>query len=97
MLCENDQTERWQPIFPTLMRHPLAHVRTAGCSSLVQLLRYLNGRPINSRRDEYIWTTVGEIAVQGVTRCAAALTILTAEPHPLLSNPQTHIRAVDSM
>ncbi|MFJ9369542.1 hypothetical protein ACIRRA_34700 [Nocardia sp. NPDC101769] len=32
-----------------------------------------------------------------ILEVAAALSILTAEPHPLVSNPESHVRAIDSM
>ncbi|MEU6585933.1 site-specific integrase [Nocardia sp. NPDC046763] len=145
LLREKGQTERWQPVSPTLMRHLLAHARERGAPRSGQLLRYRNGKPIGSRRYDYIWTRVGEllpwVAIQGISmhwlrhttltwvertfgfavarayaghdgktggttvtyvksdvlEVAAALSILTAEPHPLVSNVNKRIRAIHSM
>ena len=60
-LHEKGDTIRWQPVSPTLMEHLLAHAeRRGGLSPDTGLLRYANGRPITSRRYEYLWRRLGE-------------------------------------
>ncbi|MEU7925063.1 site-specific integrase [Micromonospora sp. NPDC049107] len=62
-LREKDETERWQPISPTLMRHLLAHWQQRGDGdphSTGQLLRYRHGRPISYRRYDHLWKRIGE-------------------------------------
>ncbi|MGW4371546.1 tyrosine-type recombinase/integrase [Nocardia takedensis] len=70
-LREKDGSDRWQPVSPTLMRGLLAHAAERGSPRSGQLLRYRDGRPITSRRYDYIWTRVGEelpwVAAQGVS------------------------------
>jgi integrase/recombinase XerC len=59
-LHEKGETVRWQPVSPTLMSHLLAHGESRG--GLAQgrpLLRYANGRPISSRRYDYLWRRLG--------------------------------------
>jgi integrase len=69
---EKGETQRWQPVSPTLMRHLLAHSeqRGTGCRH-EQLLRHRNRRPITRRRYDYLWTRLGQqlpwIAAQGVS------------------------------
>jgi integrase/recombinase XerC len=63
LLREKDETQRWQPISPTLMRHLLAHWQERGDAnprSTGQLLRYRNRRPISYRRHDHLWTRIGE-------------------------------------
>ncbi|GAA3571040.1 hypothetical protein GCM10022222_63930 [Amycolatopsis ultiminotia] len=56
-LREKDETTRWQPVSPTLMRHLLADAEERGTGHRDdQLLRYANGAPITRRRYDYIWT-----------------------------------------
>jgi integrase/recombinase XerC len=59
-LHEKGETVRWQPVSPTLMSHLLTHGESRG--GLVpgrRLLRYANGRPISSRRYDYLWRRLG--------------------------------------
>lgn len=58
-LREKGETERWQPVTPTLMRHLLAHAKERGDGDRGgQLLRYADGRPITDRRYDYIFNRV---------------------------------------
>jgi integrase/recombinase XerC len=60
-LHEKGGTERWQPVSPTLMTHLLAHgKRRGGLESGERLLRYPTGKPITSRRYDYLWDRLGE-------------------------------------
>ena len=59
-LHEKGETVRWQPVSPTLMSHLLAHGESRGGLALGRpLLRYANGRPISSRRYDYLWRRLG--------------------------------------
>jgi integrase/recombinase XerC len=59
-LHEKGETVRWQPVSPTLMSHLLAHADSrGGVASGQRLLRYANGRPISSRRYDYLWRRLG--------------------------------------
>jgi integrase/recombinase XerC len=59
LLREKGETERWQPVSPTLMRHLLAHFDERGDGDPEsQLLRYANGKPITKRRYDYIFGRV---------------------------------------
>ena len=60
-LHEKGGTERWQPVSPTLMTHLLAHAESrGGLDSGERLLRYATGKPITSRRYDYLWDRLGE-------------------------------------
>jgi site-specific recombinase XerC len=59
-LREKGETVRWQPVSPTLMRHLLAHAEARGARAGERLLRYRNGRPITSRRYDYLWQRLGK-------------------------------------
>jgi integrase/recombinase XerC len=60
-LHEKGETVRWQPVSPTLMSHLLAHgERRGGPAPGRPLLRYANGRPISSRRYDYLWRRLGQ-------------------------------------
>jgi len=71
LLREKDESERWQPVSPTLMQHLLRHAKERGATATKQLLRYRSSRPITSRRYDHLWTRIGEeipwVALQGVT------------------------------
>ncbi|EME52258.1 tyrosine-type recombinase/integrase [Amycolatopsis decaplanina] len=59
LLREKGETERWQPVSPTLMRHLIAHGEERGNGDREeQLLRYANGNPITKRRYDYIFRRV---------------------------------------
>ncbi|WP_328452752.1 tyrosine-type recombinase/integrase [Amycolatopsis sp. NBC_00438] len=59
LLREKGETERWQPVSPTLMRHLIAHDEERGNGDPQgQLLRYSSGKPITSRRYDYIFGRV---------------------------------------
>jgi hypothetical protein len=50
-LREKGGSSRWQPVSPTLMRHPLQHhTERGGGDREGPLLRYRNGRPLTYRR-----------------------------------------------
>jgi integrase len=60
-LHEKGGTQRWQPVSPTLMTHLLAHAENrGGLDSGQRLLRYATGKPITSRRYDYLWDRLGE-------------------------------------
>jgi integrase len=59
-LHEKGDTVRWQPVSPTLMSHLLAHAESrGGLTPGRRLLRYANGKPITSRRYDYLWRRLG--------------------------------------
>ena len=59
-LHEKGGAERWQPISPTLMAHLLSHAESrGGLDSGERLLRYATGKPITSRRYDYLWDRLG--------------------------------------
>ncbi|MGV9362062.1 tyrosine-type recombinase/integrase [Amycolatopsis sp. NPDC003731] len=59
LLREKGETERWQPVSPTLIRHLLAHAEERGDGDRNgQLLRYADGKPITKRRYDYIFNRV---------------------------------------
>ncbi|MCP2323386.1 integrase [Hamadaea flava] len=71
-LREKGETERWQPISPTLMRHLWAHAAERGDEDpQTALLRYRDGRPLTTRRYDYLWNRLGRnlpwVTVQQVT------------------------------
>ncbi|MFD1044415.1 tyrosine-type recombinase/integrase [Kibdelosporangium lantanae] len=70
-LREKGGTVRWQPVSPTLMRHLLAHWDERGSGADGQVLRYRAGRPLTTRRYDYLWTRLGQhlpwVATQQVT------------------------------
>jgi integrase/recombinase XerC len=71
-LREKGATARWQPVSPTLMRHLLIHAQQRGANHVDgQLLRYRSGRPITTRRYDYLWMRIGRhlpwVATQQVT------------------------------
>ena len=60
-LHEKGETVRWQPVSPTLMSHLLDHGESrGGLAPGGRLLRYTSGRPISSRRYDYLWRRLGE-------------------------------------
>ncbi|MFJ9364864.1 tyrosine-type recombinase/integrase [Nocardia sp. NPDC101769] len=60
-LREKDETERWQPVSPLLMRRLVEHVSTrGGTRSTRQVLRYRSGRPIGRRRYDYLSKRIRE-------------------------------------
>ncbi|MGJ3227106.1 tyrosine-type recombinase/integrase [Micromonospora aurantiaca (nom. illeg.)] len=71
-LHEKGDTVRWQPVSPTLARRLAEHADERGASQLHdQVLRYRSGRPITSRRYDYLWQRLGKhlswVAVQQVS------------------------------
>ena len=82
LLHEKGRTVRWQPVSPTLMTHLLGHAESrGGLDSGQRLLRYASGKPINSRRYDYLWRRLGEhllwVKTQQVTTHWIRHTILT--------------------
>jgi integrase/recombinase XerC len=60
-LHEKGETDRWQPVSPTLMRHMLQHSSDRGHHGAHdQLLRYRTGQPITRRRYDHLWHRIGE-------------------------------------
>jgi integrase/recombinase XerC len=71
-LHEKGDSIRWQPISPTLTRRLLEHAEERGATQLHdQILRYRSGKPITSRRYDYLWQRLGRhlpwVAVQQVS------------------------------
>jgi integrase len=60
LLHEKAETQRWQPVSPTLMTHLQAHMHQRGGDHGGPILRYANGKPITKRRYDYIWRRLGE-------------------------------------
>jgi integrase len=58
-LREKGQTVRWQPASPTLMAHLEHHAAERRAPRAGQLLRYVGGRPITTRRYDHLWTRLG--------------------------------------
>jgi len=72
LLREKGQTQRWQPVSPTLMTALVAHHDQRGNSAPDgQLLRYRNGKPVGRRRYDHLWQRIGEhlpwVAVQQIS------------------------------
>lgn len=60
-LREKGETVRWQPVSPTLARQLAHHFEDRdGAAPTERLLRYRNGRPITSRRHDYLWQRLGK-------------------------------------
>ncbi|MFI5495246.1 tyrosine-type recombinase/integrase [Actinoplanes sp. NPDC051859] len=62
-LREKGETDRWQPVSPTVMRYLRQHHqhRHQGNTDLrAPLLRYRNGKPITYRRYDHLWARLGE-------------------------------------
>lgn len=60
-LREKGETDRWQPVSPTLMRHLVRHSRDRGAGNdHGQLLRYRNRQPITERRYDHLWGRIGD-------------------------------------
>ncbi|WP_433492459.1 tyrosine-type recombinase/integrase [Nocardia grenadensis] len=57
-LREKNDSDRWQPVSPTLMQYLLDHAAERGSPPSGQLLRYRDGRPITSRRFDNLWQRV---------------------------------------
>jgi integrase len=55
LLREKGETQRWQPVSPTLMTHLQAHARERHAPPNGRLLRKRNGNPITYRRYDYLW------------------------------------------
>jgi integrase/recombinase XerC len=60
LLREKAETQRWQPVSPTLMVHLLAHVESRGGTNGNGTFRHPNGKPITKRRYEQIWERLGK-------------------------------------
>jgi integrase/recombinase XerC len=60
LLREKGDTVRWQPVSPTLMAALLRHAQERGAPAAGQLLRYLSGQPITTRRYDHLWQRVGK-------------------------------------
>lgn len=59
LLHEKGQTQRWQPISPTLTASLIAHFDERGDASPEgPLLRYRNGTAVGRRRYDYLWKRV---------------------------------------
>jgi integrase len=60
LLREKGQTQRWQPVSPTLVAHLIAHATRRGGDLDAPILRYTNGKPITKRRYDYLWQRLGK-------------------------------------
>jgi len=58
-LREKGETVRWQPVSPTLMARLVQHGQDREAPRDGQLLCYVNGQPITSRRYDHLWTRIG--------------------------------------
>lgn len=72
LLREKGNVHRWQPVSPTLMAHLQRHAYSRGAREADSaVLRYLNGRPLTSRRYDHLWLRIGEhidsVRTQGIT------------------------------
>lgn len=72
LLREKGQTQRWQPISPTLTAALVAHYEERSDGSPDgQLLRYRNGRRVGRRRYDHLWQRIGKylswVAVQQIS------------------------------
>lgn len=57
LLQEKGDTQRWQPVSPTLMRCLHDHVEQRGPGEpSAQLLRHRDGKPITRRRYDHLWS-----------------------------------------
>jgi integrase len=61
-LQEKAGTARWQPVSPSLTHALVHHIGTRGgfIGPGASVLRYMDGRPIGSRRYDYVWTRLGK-------------------------------------
>ena len=60
LLREKGETQRWQPVSPTLMAHLQQHARERHAPPNGRLLRKNNGKPITHRRYDYLWERLSE-------------------------------------
>ena len=58
-LREKGETVRWQPISPTLMTRLVQHGQERHAPPDGQLLRYVSGQPVTTRRYDHLWTRIG--------------------------------------
>jgi integrase/recombinase XerC len=70
-LREKANSERWQPVSPTLMTALLGHATERGSPASGRLLRYRDGTQLTYRRYDGLWQRIGQIlpwvAVQGIS------------------------------
>jgi integrase/recombinase XerC len=59
LLREKGETVRWQPVSPTLMASLVQHSQDRHTPDGGKLLRYVDGRPITSRRYDHLWARIG--------------------------------------
>jgi len=59
LLREKGETVRWQPVSPTLMARLVRHGQERHAPDGGRLLRYVDGRPITSRRYDHLWVRIG--------------------------------------
>ncbi|WP_051367485.1 tyrosine-type recombinase/integrase [Hamadaea tsunoensis] len=81
-LREKGETERDQPVSPTLMAALVRHAQQRGnADEQGQLLRTRNGKPITRRRYDYLWNRLGKeipwVRAQGVSTHWLRTTTLT--------------------
>ncbi|MEV0453636.1 tyrosine-type recombinase/integrase [Catellatospora methionotrophica] len=71
-LREKGETERWQPVSPSLMRRLIAHgAERDSLDPEGPLIRYLNGRVVTRRRYDSMWVRIGNhlpwVKAQGIS------------------------------
>src|SRR5690348_13313569 len=59
LLREKGETQRWQPVSPTLMVRLVQHGQDRHAPADGLLLRYADGRPVTSRRYDHLWKRIG--------------------------------------
>ncbi|WP_280372764.1 tyrosine-type recombinase/integrase [Nocardia abscessus] len=71
LLREKNNTDRHQPVTPTLMHHLLHHAHQRNSPPNQQLLRYRNTKPITTRRYDHLWNRIGRhlpwVATQNIS------------------------------
>jgi len=60
LLREKGETQRWQPVSPTLMTHLQQHARERHAPPNGRLLRKHNGQSITHRRYDYLWERLSQ-------------------------------------
>lgn len=70
-LHEKGETDRWQPVSPTLMARLIQHAAERHCPPGGQLLRYRDGHPLTHRRYDSLWVRLGRhlpwVRTQGIS------------------------------
>jgi hypothetical protein len=95
-LRENGETIRSQPVSPTLMSYLVAHDERGCIDPMKPLLRHRDGRPLSSRRYDYLWNRLGGhlpwVRVQGGCSARSILIAVVAVATPNHHRPGCHRR-----